>query len=140
MKFLLDTNVISEWVKPIPNAGVMAWLDETDEDRTFLSVATLAEIRYGIERLAHSRRRTRLDAWLRDEVALRFEGRVLPIDSAIAEAWGPIVARREAAGRPIGLMDAFIAATATTHGLTVVTRDLGAFEAAVPAIFTPWSA
>ena len=111
MSFLLDTNVVSEWAKPRPNAGVITWLAEADEDRVFLSVMTLTELRYGVERMPAGNRRKRLDQWLRDELPLRFEGRVLSIDNAVADAWGKIVARSEAVGRPISVTDAFIAAT-----------------------------
>ncbi len=139
MSFLLDTNVISEWVKLRPNRGLVAWLSEADEDRVFVSVVTLAELRYGIERMAAGRRRKRLDEWLRDELPLRFEGRVLPVDGNIAEDWGKIVARREALGRPIGAMDAFIGATAEVHDLTLVTRNAPDFESSVKAIVNPWT-
>ena len=87
MSFLLDTNVVSEWVKPRPHQGVIAWLAEADEDRVFLSVVTLAELRHGIERMAAGSRRERLDVWLREELPLRFEKRVLSIDAAVADAW-----------------------------------------------------
>jgi predicted nucleic acid-binding protein len=139
VSFLLDTNVLSEWVKPRPNAGVVAWLAEADEDRVFVSVVTLAELRHGIERLPPGRRRSRLDAWLRDELPLRFEGRLLPVDDAVAEGWGKLVARREAMGRPIGVMDAFIAATAELHSLTLVTRNLADFKSSVRSAMNPWS-
>jgi predicted nucleic acid-binding protein len=139
VSFLLDTNVISEWVKQRPDPGVIAWLADVDEDRVFLSVVTLAELRHGIERLADGSRRRRLDAWLRDELPLRFEGRLLPVDEAIADRWGEVVARRETAGRPIGVMDAFIAATANVHALTLVTRNESDFESAVSEIVNPWA-
>jgi len=139
VSFLLDTNVVSEWVKPRPNAGVVAWLAEADEDRIFVSVITLAELRYGIERLAAGHRRRRLDEWLRHELPLRFEGRVLSIDAAIADAWGKIVARSEAVGRPIGVTDAFIAASAEVHGLTLVTRNASDFEPTLKSIVNPWT-
>jgi predicted nucleic acid-binding protein len=139
MSFLLDTNVVSEWVKPRPNAGVVAWLAEIDEDRVFVSVITLAEMRYGIERMAAGSRRRRLDEWLRDELPVRFEGRVLSIDSAIADAWGKVVARSESLGRPIGVADAFIAATVEVHGLTLVTRNASDFKATLKAIVNPWT-
>ncbi len=139
MSFLLDTNVVSEWTKPRPNAGVMNWLATTDEDRVFLSVVTIAELRHGIERLATGRRRSRLDEWLRDELVLRFEGRVLPVGTRIAEAWGRLVARLEAQGRPINAMDALLAATAEQHTLTLVTRNESDFEAAVKSILNPWT-
>lgn len=139
MSFLLDTNVVSEWVKSRPNAGVVAWLADADEDRVFISVVTLAELRYGIERLAAGKRRARLEAWLRNELPLRFEGRVLSVDGAVAEAWGKLVAWREAAGRPVGVMDAFIAATAEIHGLTLVTRNLADFKSSVGDMVNPWT-
>ena len=138
MSFLLDTNVVSEWVKPTPDPGVVAWLAEVDEDRVFLSVVTLAELRHGVERLADGNRRRRLDIWLRDELPLRFEGRLLSVDQAVADRWGDVVARREAAGRPIGIMDAFIAATANVHGLKLVTRNAPDFRSAVKEIVNPW--
>lgn len=139
MTHLLDTNVVSEWTKPRPNPGVVAWLAEADEDRVFISVITLAELRHGIERIAAGRRRNRLDEWLRDELPLRFEGRALPVDVAVADAWGRVMARGEAAGRPMGTMDAFIAATAIAHGLTLVTRNAADFAGTVKAIVNPWT-
>ena len=139
MSFLLDTNVVSEWVKPRPDPHVVAWLDEVDEDRVFLSVVTLGELRQGIERLAAGRRRERLDEWLREELPQRFESRVLPIDAAVAGAWGTIVAYRERSGRPISTMDAFMAATAEVHRLTLVTRNASDFRSSVKTVFDPWS-
>ncbi len=138
MSFLLDTNVVSEWVKQRPDPGVVTWLAEVDEDRVFLSVVTLAELRYGIDRLADGNRRRRLDVWLRDEIPLRFQGRLLPVDQAIAESWGQLVAQREAAGRRIAVIDAFIAATANVHGLKLVTRNESDFRSAVNEIINPW--
>jgi predicted nucleic acid-binding protein len=139
VNFLLDTNVVSEWTKPRPDAGVVAWLAEIDEDRAFISVITLTELRYGIDRLAPGARRRRLDDWLRDELALRFEGRVLALDAAVADVAGMIMARRDALGRAIGTMDAFIAATAEHHALTLVTRDVADFAPSVTKIVCPWT-
>jgi len=139
VSFLLDTNVVSEWVEPRPDAGVVAWLADADEDRVFLSVVTLAELRYAIARLADGARRRRLDAWLRGELRSRFEGRIIAVDETIAEAWGGIVAASEAAGRPIAAMDALIAATAQTRELTVVTRNTGDFEQAAIPVVNPWA-
>jgi len=139
VSFLLDTNVVSEWVKPRPEAGVVAWLADVDEDRVFISVVTLGELRHGIEGLPPGRRRSRLDDWLRHDLPLRFEGRVLPIDIAVADAWGTIVARRDRAGRPIGSMDGLIAATAEVHALTLVTRNAPDFRSSVKTVFNPWT-
>lgn len=138
MNFLLDTNVVSEWVKPTPNAGVISWLDEIDEDRVFLSVITLTEVRFGIERLAPGKRRDRLQMWFESELPIRFESRVLAIDPAIATACGDLLARREENGRPMELADAYLAATAQVHELTVVTRN-GADFAGTARCLNPWT-
>jgi hypothetical protein len=139
VSFLLDTNVVSETVKPEPDRGVMEWLGTVDEDVVHLSVITVAEIRSGIERLPAGRRRKRLDDWLRDDLALRFDGRLLPISPAIADTWGKVVAQRDAIGRPISVMDAFIAATAEMHALTLVTRDQADFAPTVKSMINPWT-
>ena len=138
MSFLLDTNVVSEWMKPRPNPGVVTWLEDVDEDRVFLSVITLSELRYGIERMADGKRRRRLADWLESELPMRFEGRVLVVDQSVADVCGRLVARSEAIGRPVQAMDAFIAATATVHGLTVVTHNASDFEFIVRRVLNPW--
>lgn len=139
MSFLLDTNVVSEWMKPIPNPGVISWLAGVAEDSVFLSVVTLTELRYGVERMAPGRRRKRLNDWLQGELLMRFEGRILSIDRAVADACGKLVARSEAAGRPIEVMDAFLAATAEVHRLTLVTRNVRDFQLLLNTILSPWS-
>jgi predicted nucleic acid-binding protein len=141
MSFLLDTNVISEWVKPRPDPHVIEWLAEVDEDRTFLSVASFAEIRRGIELLPHAQRRSRLTRWLEEELPSRFEGRILPIDRRIAEAWGVLTVRAQRAGATtasIASMDAFFAATAEIHHLTLVTRNTKDFAALAVPLLDPW--
>jgi toxin FitB len=138
VNFLLDTNAVSEWVKPRPNPGVIHWMESADEDRVFLSVISLAELRHGVERLAAGARRSRLEQWLRDDLPLRFEGRVLPVDHSVAEAWGRTVSRSEALGRPMGAMDAFLAATAEVHHLTLVTHNASDFPV-LKAVVNPWT-
>ncbi|HUY13112.1 MAG TPA: type II toxin-antitoxin system VapC family toxin [Terriglobia bacterium] len=139
MSFLLDTNVVSEWMKPHPNPGVVAWLADVDEDRAFLSVVTLTELRYGIERMAAGHRRRRLGVWLEEQLPLRFEGRILTIDRAVADTCGKVVARSEARGRRLEAMDAFIAATAEVHRLTLITRNTSDFESMVKEVLNPWT-
>jgi toxin FitB len=138
VSFLLDTNVVSEWAQPRPDAGVVAFLAREDEDALFLSVVTLAELRRGVERLAEGRRRGLLEAWLRDDLPGRFAGRVLGIDAATAEAWGRLIARCERYGRPMGAMDGWIAACAEVHGLTLVTRDVADFVGTAERVVCPW--
>ena len=138
MNFLLDTNAVSEWIKPRPNPGLIGWMESTDEDRICISVITLAEIGYGVERLPTGARRRRLENWLGHELPLRFEGRILSVDVEVAEVWGKIVSRSEATGHPIGAMDAFLAATAELHRMTMVTRNVLDFSV-IDAVLNPWT-
>lgn len=140
MRFLLDTNVVSEWVKSSPDIGVAAWLSETDEEQIFLSVVTLAQIRHGIERLPPGARRLGLDAWLTTDLPLRFEGRMLGIDEATADVWGRLMALAQERGRPMAAMDGFVAATACRHGLSLVTRNTKDFDALDIPLLNPWKA
>jgi toxin FitB len=139
MSFLLDTNVLSEPMKERPNSRVLAWLAQVNEDQVFVSVITITELRYGVERLATGKRRERLDGWLRKDLISRFEERILPVDLRIAEACGGLMARSESVGRPIEARDAFIAATAEVHGLTLVTRNTSDFEPTLKAVVSPWT-
>ena len=136
--FLLDTNVVSEWTKPRPHPSVVAWLAQVDEDAVYLSVVTFAELRHGIERLPPGKRRKQLDEWLRADLPLRFEQRILLVDGTVADEWGRLVARHESVGRPIHAMDALIAATSEVHGLTLVTRNAADFSASVKLVVNPW--
>jgi len=139
VSWLLDTDVVAEWVKPRPDDRVVHWLAEADEDRLYLSVATLAEIRMGVEALAEGRRQQRLAAWLEDDLPARFEGRILPVDAAVANAWGAIVARARAMGATLGAMDAFFAATAAVHHLVLATRNIRDFTSTGIELLDPWS-
>ena len=138
MSYLLDTNAISEWVKPRPDPGIILWLDEVDEDRTYLSVITLGELRKCIDRLPGGRRRDRLDRWLEGELRERFADRLLPVDVAAANEWGRLLAGAEKAGTALGGIAALIAATAIVHDLQVVTRNVGHFRPAGVDVICPW--
>jgi predicted nucleic acid-binding protein len=138
VSFLLDTNAISEWQKPRPNPGLIAWTESADEENLFLSVVTLAELRYGVERMASGSRRRRYEQWLEYELPLRFEGRILPVNQGIADAWGRIVALCASNGSPISAIDGFLAATAEVHGLTLVTRNVPHFTV-LKTVLNPWT-
>lgn len=140
MNCLLDTNVISEWVKPRPDPRVVRWLAEADEDSIWLSIITFAEIRLGIEGMASGKRRDALQSWLQNELPARFKGRVLGVGVAVAHAWGAVMARSRKAGASLHVMDAFFAATAEAHALTLVTRNTQHFEKLGIALVNPWLA
>jgi predicted nucleic acid-binding protein len=139
MNYLLDTNIVSEWTKPRPNVGIVRWLDEVDEDRIFLSVVTVAEVRFGIDVLPAGARRTRLAAWLSHDLIGRFEGRILPVDAAIADRCGHLLAHGRTIGRPFDAFDALLAATASCHHLTLITRNVHDFELAGTLLYDPWT-
>jgi len=138
VSWLLDTCVLSEYVRKAPAAGVIQWLDEQDEISLFLSVISLGEIEKGILKLraTDSRRSQKLTAWL-GKIEQRFAGRILPLDGATLHAWAQLAARAEIAGQRLPVMDGLIMATAQCHGLTVVTRNTGDFRL-YPQVFDPW--
>jgi toxin FitB len=138
VSFLLDTNVISEWAKLRPEPKVISWLADVDEDRVFISVASVAEIRRGIELMTAGARRERLEAWLTEELPDRFEGRILSIDRGIANGWGVMMARAQKAGLTLGSRDAFFAATAHVHGFVLVTRNVRDFQPVGIGTLNPW--
>ena len=136
--FLLDTNCISELVRPRPDAHVIAWFEAADETLLHLSVLTLGEIRKGLAGLPQSRRRSNLETWLEADLRERFARRILPIDDAIADRWGWLAAQSRRRGKPLPVRDGLIAATALEHNLTVVSRNLMDFSAAGVPVLSPW--
>jgi toxin FitB len=136
--FLLDTNVISELVKPRPEVGVTTWISSVDESLLYLSVLTLGEIRKGISALPSTARRSALEAWVDRDLLLRFEGRLLPIDLAVAERWGRLTGSAAARKRPIPVIDGLLAATALQHNLTLVTRNVTDIAITDISVFDPW--
>lgn len=139
MSWLLDTCVLSEYLRKSPAPQAIAWLDEQDETSLYLSVITLGEIEKGIlkVRATDPRRSQKLTAWL-GKVEQRFAGRTLSLDAAVLHSWAHLTAQSELAGRPLPVMDGLIMATAQCHGLTVVTRNVQDFNL-FPQVFNPWT-
>lgn len=135
--FLLDTNVISERSKAQPDDRVRAWLAAHRVGETSLSVITLAELEQGVLRLGDTRRAAELRGFL-GRVEAQFAGRILDIDRAVARTWARMTAAALGAGQPLGYADSLIAATALTHGLTVVTRNIRDFTPSGVALINPW--
>ena len=138
--FLLDTNCISELVRPQPEPRVMEWLEAADEAMLYLSVLTVGQIRKGFAGLAQGKQRTHLETWLQTELQARFAGRILPIDAAIADRWGLIAAEARRRGKALPIIDGLLAATALHHNLTVISRDTSDFTNAQVQVFNPWEA
>jgi hypothetical protein len=138
VNLLLDTNVLSEVQRPAPSPKVLAWLDTIDEDRTFISVASIAELRRGIALLDDGRRRAALAAWLTHDLPARFAERILPIDHAVAERWGDLMALSRRSGMALSVMGGFFAATALVNNLTLVTRNVKDFATFGIPLLNPW--
>ena len=136
---LLDTNVVSEPLKPAGDVGVLNWLDAQTIETLYLSAISLAELRFGIAALAPGKRRDALNASLEQRILPLFAGRILPFDAAASEAYAALRALARAQGKAIAPADGYIAATAAVHGLTVATRDTGPFEAAGLPVINPWN-
>jgi predicted nucleic acid-binding protein len=140
MKYLLDTCVISELVAKNPNEQVVEWVDEVDEQLLTLSVITLGEIKRGIEKLPESRRKQRLNEWLAEDLLIRFEQKILSIDTAVMLTWGAMVARMESQGRSMPVIDSLIAAIASHYDLQLVTRNEKDFVGSGVTVVNPWKA
>jgi predicted nucleic acid-binding protein len=138
--FLLDTNCISELVRPKPEPRVMDWMEAADEAMLYLSVLTLGEIRKGLAGLPQGKRRTHLERWLQIELQARFVGRIVPIDRAISDRWGLIAADAKRKGKALSIIDGLLAATALHHNLTVVSRNASDFANTPAPVLNPWEA
>jgi predicted nucleic acid-binding protein len=138
--FLLDTNCISELVRPKPEPRVMDWMEAADEAMLHLSVLTVGEIRKGVAGLPQGKRRTRLETWLELELHARFAGRIVPIDAAITDRWGLIAADARRRGKALPVIDGLLAATAVHLNLTVVSRNTSDFANAQVQVVNPWHA
>ena len=138
MRYLLDTNVISELIKKEPNPFVLQWIDEVDETALFLSVITFGELQKGISKLSDKIRAERLQKWVDQDLVHRFEGRILPIDLDVIFIWGKVQGTSEKNGIKLPVMDSLIAAMAITHNLTVVTRNVYDMELCQASVFNPW--
>lgn len=140
MRFLLDTNILSEVTKPLPDVSVLQWLDRLDEDRAFISVVSIAEIRRGVALMDEGRRRDALAEWLERGLLQRFERRVLPVNEAVALAWGDLMGIAKRRGRGLSSLDGLIAATAMAGELTLATRNTKDFEGFDLGLLNPWTA
>lgn len=139
MAYLLDTNVLSELVRPTPDAAVVAWARGLAALDQYVSVLTLGEIGKGIALMSAGARQTQLAQWARTALPRQFLGRILPVDGDVAMSWGQLAAAGHASGRILPVIDGLLVATAKVHGLTLATRDVAdVVDRGVP-VFDPWS-
>ncbi len=136
---VLDTNVVSEAMKPEPEPAVRDWLDEQAAETLYISSVTVAELLFGIGALPVGRRKQKLTATL-DGMLPLFAGRILAFDTNAARHYADLAVAARKAGKGFPTPDGYIAAIATANGFTVATRDASAFGAAGVPIIDPWTA
>jgi predicted nucleic acid-binding protein len=139
MKALLDTCVISELVDKQPNLNVVEFVDLLDPEDVYLSAITIGEIVKGIEKVTVSHRKAELHAWLKEDLLVRFDGKIVNLDKDVLIEWGILTARLETKGKPMPAIDALIAASARVNQMTLVTRNAADFEGAEVEIANPWA-
>jgi predicted nucleic acid-binding protein len=137
---VLDTNVLSELLRPTPAPQVEAWLAAQDGASVYFTAVGEAELRHGVAILPAGRRRTALGAAIDGMLDEDFRDRILPFDRDAASAYAVIAATRRAAGRPISQFDCQIAAIARAHGASVATRNIGDYEGCGVTLVDPWGA
>jgi predicted nucleic acid-binding protein len=137
---VLDTNVISELMRPAPNLAVIAWVAAQPRASFYTTSINRAEILYGIAALPVGRRREGLEAVVQAIFSEEFAGRILPFDSRAAEHYARIAMTRRTAGTPIEGFDALIAAVTAAVGFRIATRDVGGFEGCGLEVINPWDA
>jgi toxin FitB len=135
---VLDTNVISELTRQVPDPGVLSWLDSLDVSEVATTAVTAAELRYGVARLPDGHRKRELAVVIRGILAEDFHGRVLPFDERASVRYADIVIGRERIGRPIGIADAQIAAICRDSGAILGTRNIADFEESGIELINPW--
>ena len=136
---LLDTNVVSEPMRPVPEARVVDWIDTQPLETLYLSAITVAELRAGVALLPRGKRRTGLNEDLERRVLPLFAGRVVPFDLACTQTYAEVMAKTRGSGRAISPVDGYIAAIAAAHGFAVATRDAAPFKAAGLQVINPWA-
>lgn len=135
---ILDTNVVSEFMRPAPSATVERWMSALPATSIFVSAIAEAELRYGLMLLPKGRRQRQLFAQVEEMLAEEFADRILPFDSSAASAYARIAAARRLSGRPISQADAQIAAIAASRGASLATRNVADFVDCGIEVIDPW--
>jgi predicted nucleic acid-binding protein len=136
--YLIDTNVVSEFIKPSPNSRVIDWVRRGEPQTLFVSAITAGELRLGTEAMPLSKRRTELERWLDQGLPDWFSSNLLPVTKDIADRWGRVTIRPKRGGVTLVTPDGLIAATALEHNLTLVTRNVKDFAGLGVSLLNPW--
>jgi predicted nucleic acid-binding protein len=139
VRFLLDTNVLSEPARPAPDGNVVGWLKAQSALQLAISVLTLGEIRKSVALLTRGKRRDRLAKWVEEDLPLQFGDRLLSVDNAVAHEWGRLSAEGQRRGRPLPVVDGLLVATAAAHGLTFATRNEADCSGRGVPVYNPWT-
>ncbi len=137
MSFIIDTCVISELTKKVPDKNVLTWFENCPEDQIFISSLTLGEIQYGIEMLLEGKKKINLMVWY-DELLETYKDSTLPVNNNISIRWGHERARLQKKGVHLPIIDGLIACTAVEYNYTLVTRDISEIEAIDVRFINPW--
>lgn len=135
---MLDTNVISESLRPAPESRVLEWINTQAIETLYLSAISVAELRFGAALLPSGRRKDKLQNRLEDKLLPLFAGRILPLDVAVTKTYAELMSQARMAGRSISTADGYIAATAAANGMIIATRDTNPFAAAGLEVINPW--
>jgi toxin FitB len=138
VSYLLDTCVLSELAVKRPNSNVVRWIDSVDPDSIYISVLTIGEIQKGIEKLKDPARKEILGAWLQDKLLVRFQDRLVLLDTGVLLVWGTLTGRLEAEGKTMPAIDSLLAATALQGRLVLVTRNEDDFVRSGVQFLNPW--
>ena len=138
MNYLLDTCLISELIRRLPNKNVINWIDTIDEEKLYLSVITIGELEKGVNKLDPSKRRDTITEWLHEDLIIRFNDRILSLDLEILIEWGRLTAMLENRGLKMPSIDSLIAATARQYNLCLVTRNERDFQHCNIELINPW--
>ncbi len=138
MRYLLDTNVISELVKPLPHENVWEWVNALPDEQLFISSITIGELQRGIELLPPSKRRSDYEHWLQEQILTQYADRIIAVDTMVMLQWGTLMAQTAAIGRSLPVFDSLLAATALTHNMHLVTRNAQDFADTGVQVVNPW--
>lgn len=138
MRYLLDTNVISELVKPLPHENVWEWVNALPDEQLFISSITIGELQRGIELLPPSKRRSDYERWLQGQILTQYADRIIAVDTMVMLRWGTLMAETAAKGRSLPVFDSLLAATALTHNMQLVTRNVQDFADTGIQTVNPW--